>query len=132
MKAKELFEEEVLKMPLRLQFFNDGDAGSGEGDEGGDEGTDDNGDEGDHTGDQNGDANKKQKTFTQDEVTQMMTKEKKEGRKAILNSLGFKSEKEAQETVKLLKQLTGSGQTDEDKKAEELFKEAYKMLKDNA
>ena len=46
-----------------------------------------------------------EKTFTQSQVTAMLTKEKKEGRRSMLRSLGFQSEAEAKSTLSLLQQL---------------------------
>lgn len=63
--------------------------------------------------------NKNEKTFTQEQVSAMMAKEKKEGRQSMLNSLGFKTEEEAKDAFKLLKALTDSQKSEEEKKNEE-------------
>lgn len=75
---------------------------------------DDDGDGGD--GDQTGTG---EKTFTQSQVTAMLTKEKKEGRRSMLRSLGFKSEAEAKSTLGLLQQLMNGQNSNNDGKASE-------------
>lgn len=59
-----------------------------------------------------------ERTFTQEEVSRMMTKEKQQGKQSVLNALGFKSEDEAKNAFNLLKALTDS-QKSEQEKAEE-------------
>lgn len=95
--------EQVL--PLNLQFFAEGD------DDIDDPGT---GEEGDGDNDDQG-GKSSDKTFTQAEVTAMMTREKKEGRKALLKQLGFKTEAEAKNAIALYNALVESQKTDEDK-----------------
>ena len=58
-----------------------------------------------------------EKTFTQSQVTAMLTKEKKEGRRSMLRSLGFKSEAEAKSTLGLLQQLMGKNSEDKNEPA---------------
>lgn len=70
-------------------------------------------------GNQNDDvAGQKQRTFTQEEVTRMMTREKQQGKQSVLNALGFKSEDDAKSAFNLLKALQDS-QKSEQEKAEE-------------
>lgn len=45
------------------------------------------------------DSEKNQKTFTQDEVTQMMAKEKRQGRAQILKELGFENSEDAKKAI---------------------------------
>lgn len=98
-------EERETHIPLNLQFFADDPEGSGDDSE--DEGdNDDPEDEGDDEGDQ---SKVGEKTFTQKQVTALMAREKKEGRRSILKALGFKSEAEAKSALGLLQQLTGKG-----------------------
>lgn len=84
--------------PMNLQFYAEGTGegnesdGNGSGSEGGTDGDDDNDD--DKGGSGEGDQNKG-KTFTQEEVTSLTTREKKQGRKSAIKDLGFKSETEA-------------------------------------
>lgn len=66
----------------------------------------------------NGEQAKTEKTFTQDEVSRMMTREKQQGKQSVLNALGFKSEDEAKSAINLLKALQDS-QKSEQEKAEE-------------
>ena len=72
-------------LPFNLQFFADG--GDDPGNEPDNNDNDDNGGSDDDSKDSS-----KEKKFTQEEVTRLMTREKKEGRKAAIKSLGFESE----------------------------------------
>lgn len=99
-------------LPLNLQFFaesaNSGqtnDSGNGAGQESQQSGSNQN----QQSGTQ-GEA-----IFTQAQVSAMMAREKKEGKDSIIKSLGFGSEKEARDAVKLLQALTDSQKTDEEK-----------------
>lgn len=100
-------------LPMHLQFFatkDDDLSEAGTDDQGsGDDGNDDDVDDGNDGGQQS------EKTFTQAEVTAMMTREKKEGRKAMLKQLGFKTESEAQQAVALYTALLNSQKSDDEK-----------------
>lgn len=96
-------------MPYNLQFFAEGGVGNAES---GQENQGGNGSEQGSGADQSGQRQNNNAMFTQDQVSAMMAREKKEGKKSILNSLGFKSEKEAQDAFKLLTALTNSQKTD--------------------
>lgn len=61
-----------------------------------------------------------EKTFTQSEVNGMMAKEKNEGKRAILKSLGFKDEEEAKKTLEDYNKYVESKKTEDEKKAEAL------------
>jgi len=98
--------EEVKKMlPLNLQFF-------AEGEEDNDDEEDDN-----QGGSGETDKNKetKEKTFTQAQVTAMMATEKKQGRRALLNDLGYKDEKSVKSNLASYKAFSDSQKSDEDK-----------------
>ena len=109
-------------LPLHLQFFGskeeevddkgDPQGGVTDGDDGDDDGGVDGGDDDDSSG------GTTEKTFTQKEVTAMMTKEKKEGRKALLKQLGFKTEADAKNAVALYAALVDSQKTKEQKEKE--------------
>lgn len=99
--------------PLNLQFFAD---------DSNDNGNDQSGNE-----DQNSNDNSGEKTFTQTEVNNMMAKEKNEGKRSILKSLGFKNEDEAKEAITKYNEIIESKKTDEDK-----AKETMKKIKDDA
>ena len=58
------------------------------------------------------------KTFTQEQVTAMMAKEKKEGRKAMLKKLGFANEAEASKAMKIYQAMMNSQKTEEELEAE--------------
>jgi len=111
---KDLLRNKGIK--FNLQFFADE---SGNGSEGGNENTDEKNGGSDESGEQDDDSGKEdEKTFTQSEVSRLMAKEKKEGKKSILKSLGFNSEKEAQDAFNLLKALKDSQKTAEEKAKE--------------
>lgn len=101
------------RFPFNLQFFAEGDGfgsqdSAGDGDENQQEG-------GENPGGRDGSDDSGQKTFTQEEVTRMMTREKNQGKKSVLKSLGFKSEDEAKNAVKMLNTLLDLQKTPEDK-----------------
>ena len=99
-------------LPMNLQFFAEEDEGSNDdannGSEGSQEGNED----------QNSNGNSGEKTFTQTEVTNMMTKEKNEGKRSILKALGFKSEEEAKTAIKDYNKYVESKKTDDEKQQE--------------
>lgn len=70
------------------------------------EGSDDNaGDDSNNGGNEDQNSNNNsggngEKSFTQTEVSNMMTKEKNEGKRSVLKALGFKTEQEAMEALK--------------------------------
>lgn len=64
-------------------------------------------------------AAKNERIFTQDEVTRMMTKEKNEGRNAVLNELGVTDPTKAKELLTMAQQLVEAGKTPEQKAAEQ-------------
>lgn len=108
--------KELKGLPFNLQFFaeengDEGQKGDGQA----------NGDEGSKGGDENGsgEQNKNtEKTFTQQQVNDMMAKEKKQGKQAMLNALGFKNEQEAKDSINLLKALQESQKSEEQKQEE--------------
>ena len=106
---------ELKGLPFNLQFFaeENGDEGqNGDGQANGDEGS-----KGNENG--SGEQNKNtEKTFTQQQVNDMMAKEKKQGKQAMLNALGFKSEQEAKDSINLLKALQESQKSEEQKQEE--------------
>ena len=121
MKQKEV--KQVL--PMNLQFFaskdddDNDDVNTGEtGNEGGDDADDSDDDVVDDNATKDSKGKVSSKTFTQTEVTAMMTREKKEGRKALLKQLGFKSEAEAKSAITLYNALIDSQKTKEQKEKE--------------
>ena len=116
MKKREM--KQVL--PLHLQFFGSKEEEINDKDDPQGEVTDDNdGDDGVDDGDDDSTGGTTEKTFTQKEVTAMMTREKKEGRKALLKQLGFKTEADAKNAVALYAALVDSQKTEEDKMKEQ-------------
>lgn len=115
-------------LPFNLQFFAEGGSTSKEDTKGADtnEGNDDEegeeeeleGEDGESDEEEGKKSKDKKLSLTQTQLTRMMAKEKKEGRKSILSKLGFKSEEEAQSAAKLLSTLLESQKTDEQKKAD--------------
>lgn len=98
-----------------LQLFADGDdSGSNDGDNNGN-----NNDDVDHDTD---DQNRGEKTFTQSEVSNMMAKEKNEGKRSVLKALGFKSENDAKEAIEKYNKYLEDQKSEADKQKEALDK----------
>lgn len=106
-------KNEVVKkmLPLNLQFFAEEDKPDG--------GEDNKPDESEK---QEPDV----KTFTQDEVNSLLASTKKEAKKNVLSSLGFKSEAEAKNSISMLNKLLDDESADnsEDNKESENEKRA--------
>lgn len=104
-------------LPLNLQFFaedgkdDDDNQNDGQND---DNQNDNNNNDGDNSGKDSSKSKSTEKTFTQAQVNAMMAKEKNEGRKAILNALGYNSIDEVKKDL--------AGKTD-DGKSNEVNKE---------
>lgn len=75
------------------------------------------GNNGGGAGGDNGDGGKKEKTFTQGQVSQMMTREKNQGRAAVYKELGI--DPKDTKAVAMVKALIASQKTDEQKAAEQ-------------
>lgn len=103
-------EEKLLR--YNLQLFAEGD------DSGSDNGGNDNNDDVDH----GTDDNRGEKTFTQSEVSNMMAKEKKEGKRAILKSLGFESEDDAKKAIEGYNKYLEGQKSESEKQKEALDK----------
>ena len=112
--------KELKGLPFNLQFFaeENGDEGqNGDGQANGDEGSK-GGDDSQSGSGNNGEQDKTEKMFTQKQVSDMMAKEKKQGKQSVLNALGFKSEQEAKDAINLLKTLKDSQKSEEEKQKE--------------
>ena len=98
-----------------LQLFAEGD------DSGDNNNSDNNGNNNDvnHGTD---DQNHGGKTFTQSEVSNMMAKEKNEGKRSVLKSLGFKSEEEAKQAIEKYNKYLEDQKTEAEKQKEALDK----------
>lgn len=94
-------------------------------DEAGKSGSDDKGE----TGSENKDDKSTGKTFTQDQVTKMMTKEKNQGRAAALKELGI--DPKDTKMVAMVKAMIDSQKTDDEKNAEKQSEEAAKIAEAN-
>ena len=104
-------EKELL--PWNLQFFAEDDGSD-------DSGTGDNGGSGE---DQNsGDDNSGEKTFTQTQVSAMMTREKNEGKRSILKSLGFNNEDEAKKAMEAYNAFMNHNKTEGEKNSDDVKK----------
>lgn len=68
--------------------------------------------------DDSGDSDKGEKTFTQSEVNKMMSREKKQGRFALLKELGFKNVDDAKNFYNKYKSQEDANKTDEQKQNE--------------
>lgn len=71
-----------------------------------------------------GDGGKKEKTFTQDQVSRMMTREKRQGMAAVYKELGI--DPKDTKAVAMVKALIASQKTDEQKAAEKQAEDAAK------
>ena len=106
-------EEKLLKFDLQL-FAEGDDTGSDNGDN-----NDNNNDDANHGAD---DQNRGGKTFTQSEVSNMMAKEKKEGKRAILKALGFESEDDAKKALEDYNKYLETQKSESEKQKEALDK----------
>lgn len=102
-----------LLFPYNLQFFAEG----GDDNQGNDNNGNDDGNNDDQTKDDSG-----EKTFTQAEVSAMMAKEKNEGKRSILKSLGYKSEEDAKKALEEYNKYLESKKTEDEKTKEKLDK----------
>lgn len=114
-KVLEMLEDRKPFLPLNLQFFAEGGSDDNEG--GDDDGADD-----DEGGDEDDDSDDsaEEKKFTQADMTATATREKKQGRKAAIKELGFKSEKEAKEEMAEYRKWKESQLTPEQKQQKQL------------
>lgn len=105
---------EKLPLKMNLQFFAEGgdDSNEAKGTEDSNQGNENKNE------DQDSNENSGEKTFTQTEVSSMMAKEKNEGKRSILKTLGFKNEKEAEEAIKKYNEYLESQKTQEEKSKE--------------
>lgn len=111
--------EEVKRMlPYNLQFFAENSDGKNE-PKNDDNQNDDNQNDDSHDDGSNGE-DQKEKTFTQSQVNAMMSREKKQGRQAALNALGFKTEDDAKKAIALLNALQDSQKSEEEKLNEKI------------
>lgn len=113
-------EKEKKYLPMNLQLF--AEPGQDDQNNAGDNNNNNanNNSSGEANGNQGQNGNSGEKTFTQTEVNNMMTKEKNEGKRAILKSLGFKDEEEAKKSIEEYNKYVESKKTDDEKKAEAL------------
>lgn len=81
------------------------------------------------TGSENKDDKSTGKTFTQDQVTKMMTKEKNQGRAAALRELGI--DPKDTKMVAMVKALIDNQKSDDEKAAEKQSEEAAKVAEAN-
>ena len=117
--------EEVKRMlPYNLQFFAAKGDGKNEPKNDDNQNDDSNNNDDDSHNDDAGsngeDKNQKEKTFTQSQVNAMMSREKKQGRQAALNALGFKTEDDAKKAIALLNALQDSQKSEEEKLNEKI------------
>lgn len=107
-------------IPFNIQFFAEGGENTDPSETPGEEGGEDSGskDAGSDTNNKNSGKESPERTFTQTEVTAMMAREKNQGKKSAIKDLGFKSESEAKQAIKLLNALLDSQKSPEDKAKE--------------
>lgn len=107
MKRKEM-------LPLRLQLFANEEPGN----EGNNENANNDGFENDTNENDENDRDEEKK-FTQKDLNKLLAKEKRDGKKSVLKSLGFNTEEEAKSAFDLLKALTDSQKSEEEKLKED-------------
>lgn len=134
-KAKEILEQvkenkSKFFLPLDIQRFAGEDGGDGGTDGGADggagAGTGDEGDEGNKTGDDGGQGSKDgktgdskhTKTFTQDDVNNLVAREAKKATEKLLKQLGVTDFKTAKEGLDKFKEIQDSQKTDAQKAVE--------------
>ena len=110
-------KSELVKnwLPFNLQFFaseKDEKNGEGANDNTGENQAEENEEESNEEDENSGEE---EKAFTQSDLNKVATKEKKQGRKAMLKELGFKNENEALKELKAFKAWKESQMTDEEK-----------------
>lgn len=103
-----------LMFPLNIQYFaENGENNNNNGNENSN---------GENEDQNSGNGNSGERTFTQSEVSNMMAKEKNEGKKSILKSLGFKNEEEAKGAIEAYNKYMESQKSEADKAKDELAK----------
>lgn len=120
--------EEKYKFKIPMQFFaEDGDDGQNDSDDGHKGDDSQSNDSQNKSGNNDGSDGKKEKTFSQDQVSKMMAKEKNQGRNAVYNELGINPKDEKQ--VEAIKAYIESQKTDAQKATEKALAEE-KALKE--
>lgn len=141
LEAKEVLEERSKStLPMNIQFFaskgDDTTDDDSDDDEGGDDDDDDSDDDdskggkddstkGGKDSNKGNKSSKSEKTFTQEQVNRMMTREKKQGRNAALTELGV--DPKDSKMVGMIKAFMESQKTDEQKQAEQKAQEDAKV-----
>lgn len=108
-------EEVRNRLPYNLQLFATSADKDGEGE---DDIAEENNNEVEETEGKDGGEEKpdeEEKTLTQSEMNAIATKEKKQGKKAMLKELGFKNESDAKKEIEAFRQWKESQMTDEEK-----------------
>jgi hypothetical protein len=128
-KAKEILEQvksnRKLFLPLDLQLFADGDgdassgdAGTGTGDDDGDGQGNDNKDGDKSTDDSSNSSKKQDKSFSQEDVNNLVAREAKKATEKLLKQLGVTDFKTAKEGLDKFKEIQDSQKTDVQKALE--------------
>jgi hypothetical protein len=111
------FGEPLLKS--NLQFFADDDKNDDNDDNDDDSGDGDDDNSNDDS-DKGGDESKNDKKFTQDEMTKVATREKKQGRKSAFKEMGFKDEAEAKSQLDAFREWQKSQLSEDEKHQQEI------------
>lgn len=110
----------TLENARYLRFSDGGGDGGSQSAEGGTEGNQ--GGTGDGTGEGDNKAGDPPRTFTQEEVTRMMTAEKNQGRQSVLKELGVTDAAQAKTLLEMVSKLADTTKTDTQKLSEEGLK----------
>lgn len=113
-------ESKKRLFPLNLQYFADGDGGNEN--QGNNQNNENDNNSNSNANNNQNNSKDNEKMFTQEQVNSMMAKEKNEGKRSVLKSLGFTNEEEAKKAIELYNALVNSQKTEEEKKEEELKK----------
>jgi hypothetical protein len=112
------FGEPLLKS--NLQFFADDDKNDDNDDNNNDDSDDGDNNSPDDDSDKDGDESKDDKKFTQDEMTKVATREKKQGRKSAFKEMGFKDEAEAKSQLDAFREWQKSQLSEDEKHQQEI------------
>jgi hypothetical protein len=110
-------ENERPLLRMNLQHFADG--GNDDVDENNDD-SDDGDDDNPDDSDKDGDGSKDDKKFTQDDMTKVATREKKQGRKSAFKEMGFKDEAEAKSQLDAFREWQKSQLSEDEKHQQEI------------
>lgn len=116
-------KENMFKIPMQFFAEADDDSNANNNQNGNNDDSQNKGDDSNNKSKNDGEANgkKDEKTFSQEQVSRMMAKEKNQGRNSVYNELGINPKDEEQ--IKAIKAYIESQKTDSQKAAEKVLAE---------